>query len=223
MRVDLSNNMVDVLGWTARFDPQFRFAAAKGLTDTMRQVSDLMPAAAQSAFQGGAVEFTRRAFVVAPARKDNLSASVAVKPVQAEYLQYQVEGGRRSPKRQALRLPSVVNLTAEGNLPAGLIKALVARARVGRRATASQARRFGVSRAVDLFYGEPGDGRPAGIYKRVANGSRNQLVPMVVFPKQAARYAERRLDFYGIADRGTQRLFDRALDAAWKLAQATAR
>lgn len=223
MRVDLSSNMREVVGGIARLHPQFNFAAAKALTDTVRIVQGAMPSIVESVFKGGAVDFTKRGFYIQPARKDNLQASVGVKDKQAEFLQYQVEGGTRAPKRQALRLPSVVQLTTQGNLPAGLIKSLIARARAGKRATASQARRFGVSQQVDLFYGEPGDGRPAGIYKRVANGTRHQLVPMIVFPKRNARYAERRFDFYGEAERRVQREFEPALDRAWAFALATAK
>jgi hypothetical protein len=224
VQVSFSSNIDSVLRASARLDPQFRFAAAKALTDTMRDVQLGLPGEAVRVFEGGAVDFTRRGFYLQAARKDNLVASVGVKDKQAAYLQYQIEGGRRAPRKRALRLPSVVQLTAQGNLPTGLIRTLIARAKAGKRATAGQAKRFGVSRATDLFYGEPGDGRPAGIYKRVVlSAQRHQLVPIVVMPKTEAHYTDRRFDFYGFADRTFRRGFEANLDRAWKYAQATAR
>lgn len=63
---------------------------------------------------------------------------VGVKDRQAQYLACQGEGGTRAPARQALRLPSVVDRNESGNLPAGLIRQLVARAGAGRRAPGRQ-------------------------------------------------------------------------------------
>jgi len=117
-----------------------------------------------------------------------------------------------------------VQLNQYGNIPAGLIRQLVARAKAGKRATKTQARRFGVSQQLDLFYGEPGDGRPAGIYKRIViSSTRHQLVPIVVFPKQSARYTTKPFDFYAFSQRITLREFGPALDRAWRLALATAK
>ena len=167
--------------------------------------------------------FTQSGFYVTPARKDKLEAEVGAKDKQAQYLGYQIQGGSRPPARRALRLPSVVQLNEYGNVPAGLIRTLVARAQAGRRATKSQARRFGVSQALELFYGEPGDGRPAGIYKRVVvSATRHQLVPIIVFPRQPATYRAR-FDFTGAAMRVVDREFEPALERAWALANATAR
>lgn len=224
MRLSISSNIDEVIGWTARLHPQFQFATAKALTDTVRDIQQAMPAEVQSAFEGGAVDFTKRGFYITPARKDRLEATVGAKDKQAEYLRYQVDGGRRAPKNKALRLPSVVQLTGEGNLPVGVIRQLVARARAGKRATRTQSRKFGISQQLDIFYGEPGDGRPAGIYKRVAlSSTRHQLVPVIVFPKRDANYTRRPFDFYGKAARITQQRFEFNLDRAWRLALATAR
>lgn len=223
VRVDLSSNINEVLGWTARLHPQFQFAAAKALTDTVRLVHKGLPAQAQSSLDQP-TPFTTGGFYTQAARKDSLVAAVGVKDTQAKYLWWQVEGGLRPPARKALKLPSVVQLNAYGNIPAGLIRTLIARAKAGKRATKGQARRFGVSQALDLFYGEPGDGRPAGIYKRVViSSTRNQLVPIIVFPQQPAQYAARRFDFYGYSQRVAAREFGPALDRAWRLAMATAR
>jgi len=222
MRLDLSSNIAEVLGFTDRLNRQYPFAVAKALTDTARAVHRLMPAEAERDLDNP-TPYTKAGFFFTPARKDTLEAVVGVKDRQAEYLFYQVEGGSRAPKKKALRLPSVVQLNPYGNVPAGLIRQLVARAQAGKRSTRTQARRFGVSQSLDLFYGEPGDGRPAGIYKRVAlSATRHQLVPVIVFPKQSAKY-EKRFDFHDVARRTALREFGPALERSWKQALATAR
>jgi hypothetical protein len=222
MHINLSSNIAQVIRGADRFSSQVPFAVASALTATAKEIQREMPSELQRDLDKP-TDFTQRGFYIEPARKERLQASVGVKAAQAEYLRYQVQGGVRPPKRKALRLPSVVQLDSHGNMPAGLVRQLVTRAKAGKRATKAQARRFGVSQAVDLFYGEPGDGRPAGIYKRVVTSSTvHRLVPVVVMPKQSARY-ERRFDFYAKAKRTAERVFVARLDQAWRRALATAR
>lgn len=223
MKLSVTSNINEVLGFTAKLSDQFPFAVARSLTDVARLVANQMPGEMERVFDKGATDFTKRSVYVVPARKDRLTAEVGIKDRQAQYLFYQVEGGTRQPSKQALRLPSVVQLNDFGNVPAGLIRQLINRAKQGKRATKVQARRFGVSQELDLFYGEPGDGRPAGIYKRVViSATKHQLVPIIVFPKQAARY-QRTLDFYGIAQRTVAANIDARLASNWRDALASAR
>jgi hypothetical protein len=219
--MELSSNLSQVITDTQRLHPQFQFACAKALTDTARLVQAAMPAHLERTLDRP-TQFTKAGFFIQPARKTSLTAVVGVKDRQAQYLAYQVEGGIRTPTRQALRLPSVVDLNESGNLPTGLIRQLIARAKAGRRATGRQSQRFGVSSAAELFYGEPGDGRPAGLYKRVPVGAgREHLVPIVVMPKLPAHYTPR-FDFHAEAQRITEREFEAVLDRAWQQAIATA-
>lgn len=220
--MQITSNLNDVISESRKLHPQFRFAAAVALTESVMAARDSMPGQVQSIFDRPTA-FTSTGFYMQGARKETLTASVGVKDRQAQYLAYQVEGGERAPARKALRLPSVVNLNEFGNVPAGLIRQLVTRAQAGKRATKRQSQRFGVSQKIELFYGEPGDGRPAGIYKRVAvNATQHQLVPIIVFPRQPAKYA-RRFDFHGIAARVVERTFGPALDRSWQRALDTAR
>lgn len=222
MRVELRGSVEAAISHARKLHPQFRFAAAKALTASVVAARNAMPGEIDSVLDRPTT-FTKNGFFIQAARKDTLEASVGVKDRQAEYLQYQVEGGDRAPKRKALRLPSDVQLDGAGNLPAGTIARLVQRAQAGKRATKAQGRRFGVSTQVDLFYGEPGDGRPAGIYKRVPLGDgRTRLVPVVVFPRTSARYTKR-FDFHGVAERIVTRSFSVELDRAWEVALASAR
>lgn len=218
MRVDLSSNVADVIGWTARLSPQFEFAAAKALTDTAAIVRNSMPAEAELTLDRP-TPYTKQGFYSQGARKDRLYSVVGVKDRQASYLWWQVEGGTRPPTRKALKLPANIDLNEFGNIPPALIRTLIARAKMGKRATKGQAKRFGVSSKVDLFYGDPADSRPPGIYKRVGSG----LIPLVLFPARSARYVKKPFDFYQHANKVTLREFGPALDRAWKFALATAR
>jgi hypothetical protein len=220
--ISVKTNINEVLRFTDRLSKQYEFAVASALTEVVKTVRDAMPAAVDEDLDKP-TRFTRQGFAIVPARKDKLTASVVVKAKQAQYLSYQVEGGQRAPAKTALRLPAQVQLDAYGNVPAGLIRQLVARAKANKRVTKTQGQRFGVSQQLDLFYGDPADGRPAGIYKRVViSATKHQLVPIIVFPKQSARY-EKRFDFHGRAGRIVNAQFERILRAAWVRAKATAR
>ncbi len=213
MKVTVTSNTKQVLAAHRALAQKHRFAAAQAINATLRMARDTMPAALERDLDRP-TPFTKRGFAVRPARKSDLQGFLVILPMQAAYLQYQIKGGRRAPKRIALRLPGQLKLNEFGNMPAGTIKRLVQRAKEGKRATRAQSRRFGVSNKVDLFYGEPGDGRPAGIYKRVReSGGRGMLVPLVLLPKRSASY-KRRFDFYGHADRVVRTRFPSALQAA---------
>lgn len=216
--LNLSSNVAEVLRFTDRFSSQYRFAVAVALTNTAREVAREMPAETERALDRP-TSYTKGGFYATPANKETLTAVVGVKDKQAEYLKWQVDGGVRAPKRKALRLPgSGVDLNAYGNLPAGLIRQLISRAKAGKRTTKAQARRFGVSQEHSLFYGDPDGKRPAGIYKR----ENNRLVPVVLFPQTTAKY-EKRFDFHGAARRVALRTFEGALRSSWARALATAR
>lgn len=223
MRIDLSSNLREVIPAVEQlFSDQLPFACAKALTDTAKAVKDAMPARLQQDLDRPTA-FTTQGFYLTAARKDKLEATVGVKDRQAEYLGYQIEGGTRAPKRKALRLPARIQVDVSGNLPKGIIQQLIARAQAGKRATKGQARKAGISAKTDIFYGEPGDGRPAGIYQRVAVGAgRTRLLPLIVFPRRSATYRSR-FDFAGEAERVAEREFGPALERAWATAKATAR
>ena len=224
IEISVKSNVDQVLKGIRRLQrDQIPFATAKALTATAKKVQATLPALLEQ-YLDKPTPFTQRGTFVKAARKDDLRAIVGFRPIQSRYLRYQIEGGVRQPTKRALRLPSEQPLNEYGNLPARTIATLVQRARAGRRLTNKQSKRLGVSRALDLFYGDPGDGRPAGIYKRVplpGNGG-NRLIPLIVFPEQAARY-ERRVPFYREAEATVRRTFSVELAKAYREAVATAR
>ena len=221
--ISVKDNIREVMSFTDRLGSQYRFAVAKALTDTAREAArEELPKQAERDLDSP-TPFTKQGFFFTPARKDSLTAVVGAKDRQSTYLHYQVRGGTRRPNRKALRLPSEVELNQFGNMPKGLVAQLIRRAQEGKRATKTQSARFGVSQKVDLFYGDPGDDRPPGIYKRVPlPGNRNRLVPIVVFPEQPARYSPR-FDFAGAVQRTVRTRFVLNLRRAVALARATAR
>jgi hypothetical protein len=224
IEISVKSNVDQVLKGIRRLQrDQIPFATAKALTATAKKVQAAIPAMLEQ-YLDKPTPFTQRGTFVKAARKDDLRAIVGFRPIQSRYLRYQIEGGVRQPAKRALRLPSEQPLNEYGNLPARTIATLVQRARAGRRLTNKQSKRLGVSRALDLFYGDPGDGRPAGIYKRVplpGNGG-NRLIPLIVFPEQAARY-ERRVPFYREAEAMVRRTFSAELAKAYREAIASAR
>ena len=200
---------------------QAHFGFALALTEQARSIAEGLPAKMVSDLERPSA-FTQRGVFIAPARKDSLRAVVGIKDAQAGYLHWQVDGGERAPARRALKLPGDVRLDEHGNIPRSLIKQLIERSRSGRRATRRQQQRFGVSRSVDIFYGDPGDGRPAGIYKRVGQGDSGRLVPVVVMPNRSAMYRPR-LDFWGYSHGRAAAELGGRLVAGLDRAMATAR
>lgn len=66
--------------------------------------------------------FTQKAFKVTRANKTTLAATVSIKPLQANYLKYQIEGGTRRAK--SLVIPRKKAKNKYGNLPKGKLSKL---------------------------------------------------------------------------------------------------
>lgn len=218
---------------------QVRFATAKALTDTAGAVKIAIPGELDRTLDRPTA-FTKRGTFVRKADVKSalptLEAAVGFLPIQSGYLVYQVEGGARSPKKKALRLPSNIPLDDAGNLPRGTIKALVRAAQSGKFGKVVQ-RRLGVAEGYvnrrksasdgGLFYGKPRGlpSYPPGIYRRVIDPSgsgRGKLIPIIVFPEKKAQY-RKKFDFYEFAARTVAREWPRKFDAALAYALATAR
>ena len=66
--------------------------------------------------------FTKKAFRVKRANKKTLAATVEIKPVQAKYLKYQIEGGTR--RNEPVVIPRKRAANRYGNLPRGKLNRL---------------------------------------------------------------------------------------------------
>ena len=214
---------VDRLAWWARTfgHEQLPYAVALAINGVAKDAAQELEAQQRTIFDRP-TSFTQRAWSVWRADKRRLESRVFAKDAQAKYLHWQVAGGSRQPTRRALRLPTAVQLDAHGNIPKGEITRLVAAAKAGKRLTKRRGQRIGVSSKVDLMYGEPGDARPAGIYKRVGQGDSARLIPLIVFPQRAARY-QPRLPMERIVRQVVRARFASHFSLAWTEARRTAR
>lgn len=205
---------------------QIRYATAVALTRTAQDARAEIPAALDRALDRP-TPFTKRGTFVQRATPSTLTAMVGFRPKQAEYMRYQIEGGVRRPHRRALKLPASIGLNAYGNIPRSAISKLVSVAQRESKLTRRRSRTIKVSNKLDLFYGDPKDlganEFPPGIYKRVRLPSgAGQLVPIIVFPEQSARY-KKRFDFLGMVQKVARQRFGPRFIEALRSALATAR
>lgn len=220
--ISVNTDLQKLVTWAhAMRADQLPFATAQALNAVAHDAADAL-VRKQPQVLDRPTPFTQRAWSVLRARKGSLTATVFAKAAQAKYLQWQVAGGTRQPDRRALKLPGAIKLDGHGNIGRADLARLVAAAKAGKRVTRKRGQKLGVSSALDLFYGEPGDGRPAGIYKRVLQGERQMLVPLVVFPARAARY-QVRLPLHGIVTDAVRANFAARFNQAWAAALSTAR
>ena len=183
----VTHNLTQFKAQLASVGKQERYAMAVALTRTAQAVRDETPARLDRTLDRP-TPFTKRGVYVQRATAQKLEAVVGFMDAQAAYLRYQEEGGRRAPARRVIVLPSRIKLDAYGSIPRAEFMRLYLRAKSDKRATRALSRRLGISSKVDLFIGDPGEGRPSGIWQRVAAG---HLVPIVVFREAAVRYKPR--------------------------------
>jgi hypothetical protein len=173
---------------------QIPFAQAKALTKTAQDAAAELQAQLPIDLDKP-TPFTQRAFGVERATKASPTAVVFIKDAQWQYLQYQVKGGTRYPKRKAVVEPVNLTLNQYGNIPRNKLRQLLAKK--------------------DVFAGKV-DGAP-GIYQRVKGG----VKLLIAFASQA-QY-KRRFDFQGIVHRVVKAKFKANFDQALREALRTAR
>lgn len=149
---------------------QVPFALARALTQTAWDTSKAEAAELDRIFDRP-TPFTKRAFTVRKATKTSPTATILLKPKQADYLHYQITGGLRLPERRAIPIPVKARTNRYGNRSRGLIDRLL--------------------RREDTFSGQP-KGQPEaneGIYqrpRRIKRGKAGQLRLMIGYRKRAA-------------------------------------
>lgn len=196
---------------------QMPFAVARAMTITMRQASAAETAHILAVFDKP-TPFTQRAVGFTGATKNNLSAKVFIKDVQAKYLLAEAEGGKREFKsfeekfaeggNTLVALPGRGVATNQyGNISKATIK------RIARDVnTSGKAKRF--------FSGKPkGHALPGGIYTRTNNNQ--QITPVLVFATEAVY--QKRFKFSEIGVMTITAQFEANMVAAWDLAMSTAR
>ena len=189
-----------------------RKAAAVALTRTAWDVRGELMEGMQDTFVRP-TPFTMRAFRVDKATPSNLEAVVWAQPLQARYLQFQIEGGERNTKGFEKRMhlfggqvaiPAAgAKLDQYGNMSLSFIKKVTAD-----QNTNSTAKRF--------FIGTPkgwlDDGSFDGVWARVNDN--NQLVRVMAFAEDA-QY-EKRFQMSAIAKQTVDAKFESQLMKAIK-------
>ena len=173
---------------------QLPFATAKALTDTAKDVERAETKALPEKFDRP-TPFTMRAFATRAARKNNLTATVYVRPIQAGYLRLEIEGGTLLPKRRALVLPTDLPTNQYGSIPKGAVKRLLARS--------------------DVFSGKVRG--VSGIWQRTPRG----LLLLIAYAAKATY--KKRFPFYEIGTKVARERIEPNFRAAWARAVATAR
>lgn len=210
------------LAYLAGMQKQVSYAVSRALNETGKRIVEAMPEEMDKSLDRP-TSFTKKGVaILAYANKTRLQTTVGFRKIQAEYMQWQIEGGSRLPDRGGLKLPSAIKLNEYGNIPKGVIAGLIRLARKDKGAKKAAAKRVRVSAKLELYYGDPvdqtGKAWPRGIYK-IANGS---LIPLIVFPKVAAEYRAR-FDFQGNAKAIVERVWQSEFDKALADAMRTAR
>lgn len=208
--------------WADNLQKQIRYAAAVTLTRTAQTVAKAEEAEVGVVFDSP-TPFTRKAFMVGRATKENLTATVSIRPRQAAYLRAQIEGGRRSQKAFERKLAGEtnangywvpgqgVNLNAHGNLSATAIQKI-----------ASRLKKSG--QYADVFVGVPRGhaGAPLGIWARPKRGKdKGTIKPLLV--RIAAPGYRKRFEFYGVAQSTVGKTWQTEFDKALAQALATMR
>jgi len=121
MHISVKSNVKQVAKQLQRLHKkQIPFATMLALNDMAKEISrDHLPKQAHKTFDGGATDFTKRGFKYTTASKTNLTASVYIDDIQADYLKYQIDGGTRTPKSKVIAAPARdAKLNRYGNLTA---------------------------------------------------------------------------------------------------------
>ncbi|WP_282130134.1 hypothetical protein [Roseobacter litoralis] len=146
--------------------------------------------------------FTLKAVAVRRANKRTLTGTVFIKDIQAGYLKWLEDGGRRQPNRRAILVPVRQRVNKYGNLPRGAVRRTLAKA--------------------TTFSGAP-KGKPgaAGVYQRVGKGRTSKL-KLLLHYADAARYKPR-LGFNSSARRTAEARLPGAMLSAIRKAVSTRR
>lgn len=212
---------------------QVRYATAVALTRTAQDVQRAIPSALEKSLDRP-TEFTKRGTYIKAARRDMLESEVGFRPIQAKYMQRQIEGGVVHAGPSGIKLPGNIELNAFGNIPKGTIARLKAAAKNGslgaalaKRIGAQKDRRKGAA-PIQLFYGQPVGKHwadaPVGIWRRIPAppGGKGKLVPVILFEKKPARY-QPRFDFVALGRSTLKSNFFRHFEVEYQKAIATAR
>lgn len=106
---------------------QLPYAASVALNETIKDVEKGLKRQLKKDIDRP-TPFTLKAFRIKRSTKRNLVAEISIKPIQAKYLGYQIDGGTRRAKRAApVIIPREKQRNKYGNLPRGKLRRLAGR------------------------------------------------------------------------------------------------
>lgn len=225
MNISVESNIREILPQLEQFTSrQAPFAIAKALTGTAIKVRDEYKAQTPVAFDRPNA-FTRNAWAMQRAEKQNLTAYVFAKDKQARYLKFGVQGGGRRIKGFEKRFDAMgqhgpddalvptrnIKLDSTGGVSLATIKRMSQN--MNTKGTAGR-----------YFIGKPkGAGKNTargwGIYARVGNNKR--IEALMVFANTP--HYKKRFDMTAIGGRVVSQQFVAQLQQAWAYAMRTAK
>lgn len=209
----------DAQQFIGKLAKQMPFATAKALTVTARDVRDDVVKELPKHLDKP-VAFTRHAFGYQSATKRKLQARIFAKSIQAQYLWWAVEGGTQD----AMIQPANVKINKFGNIPRNKLKKLLARPDVfyGTVKGITGLWQRGKHRG-SRFYAQARTVKGSGGKQfRTRSRAESRGLKLLAVRKSTVRY-KTRFDFYGLAERTMDRVWQKNFDEAWRLALATAR
>ena len=225
---------------------QANYAASRALNTTAFAINTRLKTDMASTFAGGATAYTLRAFKVEQARKDKLTAAVALRTDTAgaslpysKALAHLFTGGQRKYKKLEgwLRghrlLPQGLSIAPGAGMPLdkfGNMRQAALTEMLGvlgnQRTNLRVYRRTGqgkAQKAVGYFVALPGDksGHHPGVYKRIETGTSSALSPMLLYVRPVTY--RRFLDLDRLGREVVAKTFEPAFDAELAKALASAR
>lgn len=223
-KIRIKTNLYDTRRWVGDVQKQVAYATVVALTRTTKRLVPIMEDAVRKSFDKPTA-FSVRAFGTVPATKQSLESKLFIKDRQAEYLSPNIVGGRRGQKRFEKRLG--YDAKTHGYWVPGKGSTLNAAGNLGVKQIALIAQKLRASgRYGEVFVGMPKNNPalPFGIWARVkqGRGSRvSSLKPLLIRVNQPAY--RKRFDFFGIAERHAQRIFDQEFERAFSAALRSVR
>lgn len=241
MRLDLSSNINEVLGWTARLHPQFQFACAVALTRTIQDAQRDVIDEEKAEFDKP-TPYALKATFIRAAKKTNLSAELVIKDramaktgqSHMDTIGHEFTGGTRRRKqiegyataagllgaREYLVPAAYARLDSYGNMSRGQVAQIMSQLRLGLDPyswKSKSARSKRNQKRAGIMFWSRGEHLKRGIWMR--DGS--DVVP-IMLAVSSVTY-KKRVDVIAISERATLLNFDRHLAREFALAVATAK
>lgn len=192
MQIKVSNNLKDVKRIIKGFEKQLPYATKLAIDETLKSVKKAVEEQLNKDIDRP-TPFTKKAFQLTRAKKTALYGSVSIKPIQAEYLQYQIKGGKRKAKSKSpVIIPRKTQRNKYGNLPRGKLKKIKSRGKlIVKNGVALEALKTKL-KPIAYFASEARYKKRFSFYERAAVTARKHFpVNMVQAAEKAMRTARR--------------------------------